>query len=172
MNTALGLVQLLLMIFKEKETDSLSYNLIFFSLCLCELKLVCPFYQWKRVQRMSTQPKSVDVPTQAADDQQEGSPTAVGLGGKIIEQYRKTKEHAETYPYVWASYILVYGGFGLWLTYRWRALRKTEDRVRALQEILRKQVEAEELAAKSSNQSVKSASSAKKGPASPDKAAK
>ncbi|XP_011091902.1 uncharacterized protein LOC105172228, partial [Sesamum indicum] len=64
-------------------------------------------------------------------------------GGKIEEQYRKLKEHAETYPYVWGSYILVYGGFGLWLTYRWRKLRKTEDRVRALQERLRKLVEVE-----------------------------
>ncbi|KAL8550869.1 hypothetical protein ACS0TY_000082 [Phlomoides rotata] len=125
---------------------------------------------------MSTQPKSEDVPSQAAiDDQQEGSPAVAGLGGRIIEQYRKTKEHAETYPYVWGSYILVYGGLGLWLAYRWRALRKTEDRVRALQEIIRKRAEAEELAPKSSavsNQSAKSASSTKEDPPLPDKAAK
>ncbi|KAL3829769.1 hypothetical protein ACJIZ3_018571 [Penstemon smallii] len=51
--------------------------------------------------------------------------------------FRHTKEHAETYPYVWGSYLTVYGGFGLWLIYRWRRLRGTEDRVRALQERLR-----------------------------------
>ncbi|GLU06725.1 hypothetical protein SLE2022_237260 [Rubroshorea leprosula] len=66
-----------------------------------------------------------------------------GLGEMIQERYRKIKEHAETYPYVWASYIVVYGGFGLWTAYRWRKLRKTEDRVRALQERLRKLVEEE-----------------------------
>ncbi|KAG9440636.1 hypothetical protein H6P81_020801 [Aristolochia fimbriata] len=27
---------------------------------------------------------------------------------KIEDQWRKTKEHAETYPYVWASYIFVH----------------------------------------------------------------
>ncbi|KAL8496143.1 hypothetical protein ACS0TY_020019 [Phlomoides rotata] len=117
---------------------------------------------------MSTQPKSEDVPSQAAaDDQQEGSPAVAGLGGQIIERYRKIKEHAETYPYVWGSYILVYGGLFSWLAYRWRALRKTEDRVRALQEIIRKRAEAEELAAKSStvsNQSAKSSSTKKDPP--------
>ncbi|KAJ4977603.1 hypothetical protein NE237_008383 [Protea cynaroides] len=66
--------------------------------------------------------------------------------GKVEEQYWKIREHAETYPYVWASYIVVYGGLALWTTYRWRKLRKTEDRVRALQQRLRKLVEAEESA--------------------------
>lgn len=79
------------------------------------------------------------------DDQSTTSSPAVGLNG-IFEQYRKIREHAETYPYVWASYLVVYGGFGLWATYRWRKLRKTEDRVRALQERLRKLVDTEESA--------------------------
>lgn len=79
---------------------------------------------------------------------------AVGLVGKVVEQYRKTREHAETYPYVWGSYILVYGGFGLWFTYRFRKLRKTEDRVRVLQAKLRKIFEEEE-AAKSATSSGK-----------------
>ncbi|XP_015885858.1 uncharacterized protein LOC107421190 [Ziziphus jujuba] len=78
------------------------------------------------------------------DDQQTTSAQDVGLRGMLEEQYRKIKENAETYPYVWASYIVVYGGFALWTTYRWRKLRKTEDRVRTLQERLRKLVEAEE----------------------------
>lgn len=123
---------------------------------------------------MSTPPKSEDVPTPAADDQQEGRPAASGLGGIVMEQYRKTKEHAETYPYVWGSYILVYGTLGCWLSWRWRKLRNMEDRVRALQERIRKQAEADELAESSavSNLSAKSASLAKKDLPLPDKDAK
>ncbi|KAJ1438982.1 hypothetical protein SESBI_02757 [Sesbania bispinosa] len=75
-----------------------------------------------------------------------GPSAAVGLKDSLERQYQKIKEHAETYPYVWASYIVVYGGFALWTAYRWRKLRKTEDRVRTLQERLRKLVEAEESA--------------------------
>ncbi|KAG9440042.1 hypothetical protein H6P81_020207 [Aristolochia fimbriata] len=67
---------------------------------------------------------------------------------KFEGQWRKTKEHAETYPYVWASYIVVYGGLAVYTTYRWRKLRKTEDRVRVLQARLRKLVEAEESSVK------------------------
>ncbi|KAK8691761.1 hypothetical protein V6N13_075259 [Hibiscus sabdariffa] len=69
-----------------------------------------------------------------------------GLSELVQEQYRKIKEHAETYPYVWASYSLVYGGLALWTIYRYRKLRKTEDRVRALEGRLRKLVENEESA--------------------------
>ncbi|KAL0429202.1 UNVERIFIED_CONTAM: hypothetical protein Sradi_0546200 [Sesamum radiatum] len=92
---------------------------------------------------MGSPPEAEDI-RQAADGHQEGSTVATGWTGKIEERYRKIKEHAETYPYVWGSYILVYGGFGLWLTYRWRKLRRTEDRVRVLQKRLRKIVEAEQ----------------------------
>ncbi|OVA09998.1 hypothetical protein BVC80_1751g165 [Macleaya cordata] len=70
--------------------------------------------------------------------------------GRVEHKYLQLKEHAETYPYVWASYIVVYGGFALWTGYRWRKLRKTETRVRGLQERLRKLVEAEKVAASSS----------------------
>ncbi|XP_075488786.1 uncharacterized protein LOC142527744 isoform X2 [Primulina tabacum] len=93
--------------------------------------------------KMTTVPKAEDV-HQIVDHQQEANPTAVGWRGKLQEQYQRIKTHAETYPYVWGSYILVYGGFGLWLTYRWRRLRNTEDRVRVLQERLRKLTEAEQ----------------------------
>ncbi|KAK9127801.1 hypothetical protein Syun_016598 [Stephania yunnanensis] len=73
------------------------------------------------------------------------SPTmALNWKDKLENRFRDLKEHAETYPYVWASYIVVYGGFAVWTTYRWRKLRKTEDRVRALQERLRKIVEEQE----------------------------
>ncbi|KAK4840090.1 hypothetical protein QYF36_027333 [Acer negundo] len=80
------------------------------------------------------------------DDQLTTSSQTAGFLGMVQEQYRKTKENAETYPYVWASYIVVYGGFALWTTYRWRKLRKTEDRVRGLQQRLRKLVESEQSA--------------------------
>ncbi|PIN09399.1 hypothetical protein CDL12_18013 [Handroanthus impetiginosus] len=122
---------------------------------------------------MANQPKAEDI-QQAPDGQQEGSPVASGWGGKIEEQYRKIKEHAETYPYVWGSYILVYGGFGMWLTYRWRKLRKTEDRVRVLQERLRKLVETEQStnSAVVKEQSANSASLPNKPPSSGDKATK
>lgn len=78
------------------------------------------------------------------EKQQTTSPQAVGFIGAVEAKYRQIKEHAETYPYVWASYSVVYGGLALWTTYRWRKLRKTEDRVRALQERLRKHYAAEE----------------------------
>ncbi|KAL2478365.1 hypothetical protein Fot_47379 [Forsythia ovata] len=120
---------------------------------------------------MGTRPKEEDSP-QTADSQQDHM--AVGWGGKIEEQYRKIKEHAETYPYVWGSYILVYGGFGLWLTYRWRKLRRTEDRVRGLQERLRKLVEAEQSTNSviAKEQSTNSSSVIYKAPPSADKESK
>ncbi|KAK7318683.1 hypothetical protein RJT34_03388 [Clitoria ternatea] len=102
---------------------------------------------------MANQPKqdqqatSSSPPIQKNEDQV-ASPAAVGLKDSLEKQYLKIKEHAETYPYVWASYIVVYGGFALWTAYRWRKLRRTEDRVQTLQERLRKLVEAEESAGK------------------------
>ncbi|XP_062112422.1 uncharacterized protein LOC133823591 [Humulus lupulus] len=78
------------------------------------------------------------------EDKQATSTNDVSWSGMLVNQYRKIKENAETYPYVWGSYIVVYGGFSLYMAYRWRKLRKTEDRVRVLQERLRKIVVAEE----------------------------
>ena len=84
-------------------------------------------------------------------------PPAAGAGGSLIakmgEQWRKTKEHAETYPYVWGSYILVYGGLGAYITWRWCKLRRTEDRVRGLQARLRQLAAAEESQAASASTS-------------------
>ncbi|XP_078447162.1 uncharacterized protein LOC144716026 [Wolffia australiana] len=74
-------------------------------------------------------------------------PPKLDWRGTMEERWRKTREHAETYPYVWASYILVYGGLGGYIAWRWRKLRQTEQRVRVLQEQLRQIVEAEEAAA-------------------------
>lgn len=45
------------------------------------------------------------------EDQQPPNSPAVGWTGTIEQQYRKIKENAEAYPYVWGSYIVVYGGF-------------------------------------------------------------
>uniref|UniRef100_A0ACD5XB11 Uncharacterized protein n=1 Tax=Avena sativa TaxID=4498 RepID=A0ACD5XB11_AVESA len=82
-------------------------------------------------------------------------PRAAEAGGSLIsklgEQWRKTKEHAETYPYVWGSYILVYGGLGAYISWRWIKLRRTEDRVRALQARLRQLAAAEESQAASAS---------------------
>nr|CAB3474884.1 unnamed protein product [Digitaria exilis] len=82
-----------------------------------------------------------------------GSTSGGGVIASLEEQWRKTKEHAETYPYVWGSYILVYGGLGAYLAWRWGKLRRTEDRVRVLQERLRKLAAAEESQAASSSAS-------------------
>ncbi|KVI11801.1 hypothetical protein Ccrd_009781 [Cynara cardunculus var. scolymus] len=82
----------------------------------------------------------METPQKGNENHQEAtSPSnAGGFRGLIYEQYCKAKENAEAYPYVWASYLIVYGGFGLWVSYRYRKLCKTEDRVKALQEKLRK----------------------------------
>lgn len=92
---------------------------------------------------MSSPEKSEGSQQPAAADKQLESYSYTNWADKIQQHYRKIKENAETYPYVWGSYIVVYGGFGLWFAYRWRKLRKTENRVRVLQDRLRKLVEAE-----------------------------
>ncbi|CAN0916780.1 hypothetical protein LINGRAHAP2_LOCUS29892 [Linum grandiflorum] len=91
--------------------------------------------------------------------QQTETPPASNFGARVVDQYRKLKEHAEAYPYVWGSYIVVYGGFGLYLAYRVRKLRQTEDRVRNLQERLRKLAKTTEPVASSSTASTSSATS-------------
>ncbi|CAN4085576.1 unnamed protein product [Withania somnifera] len=93
---------------------------------------------------MATQEKNEVIQPPTAGDKHLESYSYTNWAVKMQEQYQKIKENAETYPYVWGSYIVVYGGFGLWFAYRWRRLRKTEDRVRVLQDRLRKLVQAEE----------------------------
>ncbi|XP_031113389.1 uncharacterized protein LOC116017025 [Ipomoea triloba] len=93
---------------------------------------------------MATQQKGEDDQQAIHVEMQGTGSSSSSWVGRIQEQYGKIKENAETYPYVWGSYIVVYGGFGLWFAYRWRKLRKTEDRVRGLQEQLRKLVESQE----------------------------
>lgn len=73
----------------------------------------------------------------------------VGLKEMVENQCSKIREHAETYTYLWGSYILVYCGLGAYFTFRWRKLRQTENRVRVLHRRLRKHVEAEESASAS-----------------------
>ncbi|WCJ37444.1 hypothetical protein M5689_018582 [Euphorbia peplus] len=79
-------------------------------------------------------------------EKDEQTTSTLGFREMVEGHYHRIKENAETYPYVWASYTVVYGGFGLWMAYRWRKLRKTEDRVRALQTRLRKLVESQDSA--------------------------
>ncbi|KAG2300748.1 hypothetical protein Bca52824_037220 [Brassica carinata] len=81
------------------------------------------------------------------DQESQPNQVAPGFVGAIEEQYKKLRDHAEAYPYVWGSYTVVYGGLFLWTAYRWRKLRRTEDRVRGLQTKLRKLVVQDEQAA-------------------------
>ncbi|RRT55632.1 hypothetical protein B296_00048300 [Ensete ventricosum] len=78
---------------------------------------------------------------------EEAGDRTLGWQGRVEDEWRRIKENAETYPYVWGSYILVYGGLSAYLAYRWRKLRRTEDRVRSLRERLRTLVEADDSAA-------------------------
>ncbi|KAF9594454.1 hypothetical protein IFM89_031056 [Coptis chinensis] len=71
------------------------------------------------------------------ESEREKETAAFNLKEKVENKYKELREHAEAYPYVWASYIFVYGGLALWTTYRWRKLRNTENRVRLLQQRLR-----------------------------------
>ena len=99
---------------------------------------------------------------QSGLENQESQPpnqVAPGFVGAIEEQYKKLRDHAEAYPYVWGSYTVVYGGLFLWTAYRWRKLRRTEDRVRGLQTKLRKLVQDEQAAAVTSSKSVDKSSS-------------
>lgn len=98
-------------------------------------------------------PSSAATIQETGEDQVVAAPPAAGFMDSLENRYKKIKEHAETYPYVWGSYILVYGGFGLWFAYRYRKLLRTEDRVRALQARLREMVEKDKIveAEKSSN---------------------
>ena len=96
------------------------------------------------------------------DDKQTNSPSASSWGEMIGLPFRKVKDHIEANPYVWTAYVVVYGGFGLWLTYRWTKLRRTEDRVRVLQEKLRKLHEARERELAASAGAVEKATSIEK----------
>ena len=112
-------------------------------------------------QETSAQRPPTSAPMAAAGDGQTQTPpppeqvagaaTGGGVIAKLEEEWRKTKEHAQTYPYVWGSYILVYGGLGAYLAWRWRKLRRIEDRVRLLQDRLRKLSAAEESQAASAS---------------------
>lgn len=80
------------------------------------------------------------------NDNDGGGGVGESLRKKLEDQFHRTREHAETYPYVWASYAVVWGGFGILTIYKWRKLRRMEDRVRALQQKLKHIVDAEEAA--------------------------
>ncbi|KAL3691017.1 hypothetical protein R1sor_004668 [Riccia sorocarpa] len=63
----------------------------------------------------------------------------------IIDRFQQIKDHWESYPYVWASYMVVFGGLGIYSAYRWRALRKVENELLKYQEKLKQTMTAEEL---------------------------
>ncbi|RYR69657.1 hypothetical protein Ahy_A03g016210 [Arachis hypogaea] len=115
---------------------------------------------------MVNQPQATSsaTPVLNTEDQVASAFSTVNLIDSLQKQYLKIKENAETYPYVWASYIVVYGGFGLWTAYRWKKLRKTEDRVKNLQEKLRKLVETEESAISTSTKVVEKGSTSSETP--------
>ncbi|KAI3839998.1 hypothetical protein MKX03_020486, partial [Papaver bracteatum] len=53
-------------------------------------------------------------------------PIGTDWKGRLENKYLEIQQHAEEYPYVWASYILVYGVFACCAGYIWRKLRATE----------------------------------------------
>ncbi|BBN10672.1 hypothetical protein MPTK1_5g05490 [Marchantia polymorpha subsp. ruderalis] len=76
------------------------------------------------------------------EDEKEEPQSAVT---SFTERWRKTKAHWNSYPYVWASYFVVFGGLGVYSAYRWKALRKVEDELLRFQDKLRNTMTMEEL---------------------------
>ena len=72
---------------------------------------------------------------------------ARGFLERCEQQWQRTTEHARTYPYVWASYVVTFGGLGIYGAWRWRELRKMENQVMQVQRELLKRVQQEEAAA-------------------------
>jgi len=70
-----------------------------------------------------------------------------GFLERCEQQWQRTLEHARTYPYVWASYVVSFGGLGIYGAWRWRELRKIENQVMQYQRELLKRVQQEEAAA-------------------------
>lgn len=62
------------------------------------------------------------------------------------DRWQRTRDHFHSYPYVWASYIFVFGGLGLYTTHRWRALRKAEDELLRIQDRLKQTMSPKEIA--------------------------
>eukprot|EP00271_Cylindrocystis_brebissonii_P014590 TRINITY_DN35989_c0_g1_i1.p1 TRINITY_DN35989_c0_g1~~TRINITY_DN35989_c0_g1_i1.p1 ORF type:complete len:100 (-),score=6.81 TRINITY_DN35989_c0_g1_i1:1030-1329(-) len=52
------------------------------------------------------------------------------------------RTHIETYPYVWASYVVVFGGLGAYSAYRWQRMRAAEREVLRLQEAIKRAMAA------------------------------
>lgn len=63
------------------------------------------------------------------------------------QQWQRTSQHARDYPYVWASYIVTFGGLGIYGAWRWRELRRVENQIMHYQrELLKNAQKAEETA--------------------------
>ncbi|KAL2614024.1 hypothetical protein R1flu_025716 [Riccia fluitans] len=76
------------------------------------------------------------------DEKQE---TDSAVQSSIVDRFQKIRDHWDSYPYVWASYMVVFGGLGIYSAYRWRALRKVENELLKFQEKLKQTMTAEEL---------------------------
>lgn len=68
----------------------------------------------------------------------------------LLEQATKIVNHMETYPYVWASYVVVFGGLGLYGAFAWRNMRLAEREVLRLQSVLKAKSAQREAAADAS----------------------
>ncbi|CAM6118475.1 unnamed protein product [Calypogeia fissa] len=64
----------------------------------------------------------------------------------LEDRWERTKDHFNSFPYVWASYSVVFGGLGLYTAYRWRALRRAEDELLRFQEKLKQTMTPKEIA--------------------------
>lgn len=91
---------------------------------------------------MTTNPQAEEQSC-GTENEQEEKPLGVRLVERLEVNLQRAKQDIIDYPYVFGSYVFVYGTLGLWLTYRYRCLRKAQDRVRALHAKLCKQYEEE-----------------------------
>ncbi|XP_024382062.1 uncharacterized protein [Physcomitrium patens] len=69
-----------------------------------------------------------------------------GFVERCEQQWQRAVEHAKAYPYVWASYVVTFGGLGIYGAWRFRELRRMENQVMQYQRELLKRVKQEETA--------------------------
>jgi hypothetical protein len=65
-----------------------------------------------------------------------GNGTASGFNvlDSAMDFARRSREHAERYPFVWVSYLVSFGTVGGYAVYSWRRLRVAEASLRRLVE--------------------------------------
>ncbi|CAM6033037.1 unnamed protein product [Sphagnum compactum] len=67
-----------------------------------------------------------------------------GFVNACERQWHRTVAHAKAFPYLWASYFLIYGGFGTYFVYQRRRLHQAENQVLRLQKELLNKVQQQE----------------------------